>query len=136
MWIAERQLPSTLTLTRSASMNIYDPIAIALNLPPIEFKFELVEGVDYFPWKSTPPWNKGIPCSEEQKQIQSKKMKGRPRSDEARAAISRGKMGKKRKPFSEETKKKISEATKRQWENSRITGAAIGKKRAINSINQ
>jgi hypothetical protein len=147
-------------------MNIYDPIADALNLSPIEYRYpgNLIEGVDYFPWKHSPPpnkgkpmseeqkqlisaamigrkkdyptWNKGIPCSEEQKLIQSQKMKGRARSPEACAAISKGKLGKKRKPFSEETKRKISEAAKKQWENSRINGTPIGRKRAINSLIQ
>jgi hypothetical protein len=117
-------------------MTIYDPIADALNLPPIQFDSNLVEGVDYFPWKYTPPCNKGVPVSEEQKQRQSVKMKGRKRSAEACAAISRGKTDKKRKPFSEETKRKISEAAKKQWENSRITGVAIGKKKSINSSSQ
>ena len=145
-------------------MNIYDPIAEALNLSPIEFNYDLVEGVDYFPWKHSPPsnkgkpmseeqkqlisaamigrkmnypvWNKGIPCSDEQKLLQSQKMKGRARSHETRAAISRGKTGKKRKPFSEDTKRKLSEAAKKQWENSRINGNPIGRKKAINSLSQ
>lgn len=41
-------------------------------------------------------------------------MKGRKRSQEARDAISRGKTGKSRKPFSVEHKRKLSEAAKRQ----------------------
>ena len=119
-------------------MTIYDPIAEALNLIPIHIDFDdMIEGVDYIPWSRTqiPPWNKGIPCSDEHKRILSEKMKGRKRSKTACEAISRGKLGKKRKPFSEETKRKISEATKRQWENSKTTGAAVGRKRAINRTN-
>jgi hypothetical protein len=123
-------------------MNIYDPIAEALNLPPFECDYSSVE---HYPWKCAPPWNKGIPCSEEQKLIQSQKMKGRARTPEARAAISRGKKGKKRKPFSEETKQKIAAAAKKQWaENPPVRGPMSEEtkrkisatKRAINSLNQ
>jgi hypothetical protein len=97
-------------------MSIYDPIAEALNLTPTHIDFnDLIEGVDYFPWKQPSAWNKGIPCTKEQKLANSLKMKGRKRSISDCEAISRGKTGKKRKPFSEETKRKISEAAKRQW---------------------
>jgi len=123
-------------------MNIYDPIANALNLPPFECDFTSVE---HYPWKSAPAWNKGIPCSDEQKKLQSEKMKGRKRSEEARAAISRGKTGKKRKPFSEETKQKIAAAARKQWTENPPTRGPMSEetkrkisatKRAINSLNQ
>lgn len=123
-------------------MNIYDPIADALNLPPFDCDFTSIQ---HTPWKSTPPWNKGIPCSEEQKLIQSQKMKGRARSPEARAAISKGKTGKKRKPFSEETKQKIAAAARKQWaENPPVRKPVSDEtkrkisatKKAINSLSQ
>ena len=38
MSIADRQIPWTLSLTRSNSMDIYDPIGTALGLTPLHFK--------------------------------------------------------------------------------------------------
>ncbi len=67
-------------------------------------------------------WNKGIPCSEEQKRKQSEKMKGKPgphgsQTKEHKRKISeklkgntngRGNKGKKRKPLSKEHRRNIS----------------------------
>ena len=75
------------------------------------------------------PWNKGVPHTEETKELISKKMKGRPsphrgikRTPEMNAAKSKAMTGKKRGPYkprkkglSEETKQKHREnALKRQ----------------------
>ena len=131
-------------------MSIYDPIAEALNLTPTHVDFnDLVEGVDYFPWKHSPPankgvpmsdeqkilisnahkgrkkqyriWNTGIPCPDHIKEILSKALKGKKQSAETCRLKSEKKLGKKRKPFTEETKRKMSEAAKRQWLENPIT---------------
>jgi len=57
--------------------------------------------------------NKGNTITDETKKKISKAMKGRKLSDEHRENISLSIRGKKRRPMSEETKKKISEAKKR-----------------------
>ena len=54
-------------------------------------------------------WNKGIPCSEEHKRMNSEALKGRPKSEETKRKLSESAKG---KSFSEETKRKMSEAKK------------------------
>jgi group I intron endonuclease len=59
--------------------------------------------------------HKGMTHTEETKQKLSEMWKGKKKTSEHAANISKGKTGKKRKPFSEEHRRKLSEAAKRQW---------------------
>lgn len=69
--------------------------------------------------KGKSAWNKGVPMTEEQKKRLSEIMKGRPSpqkgkklSEETRLKISISRKGVKRKPHSEETKRKIGAANR------------------------
>ena len=97
-------------------MNIYDPIANALNLEPTitSEQLEKYAQESKSDWVKIEAWNKGKSMPEYQKKLISDSMTGRKRTIAEKKAISVGKLGKKRKPFSEEHKRKISETLKRK----------------------
>lgn len=61
------------------------------------------------------PWNKGKHFSDESRQKMSESAKNRKMSEEAKDKIRQYQKGRKKGPMSEETKRKISEAVKKQW---------------------
>lgn len=62
------------------------------------------------------PWNKGKKLTEEQKRKLSEAHKGKPKSEETRKNMSEARKGKSRGPFSEEHRRKLSEAAKNRSE--------------------
>jgi len=95
-------------------MDIYDPIAEALGVSPINFpKHYLTLHVDCYEHmviKHAPSLIKGIPKSEEHKRNLSKSQKGKINSPESRAKMSIKAKG---RVFSEEHKANLSAAMKR-----------------------
>lgn len=69
--------------------------------------------------KGQTAWNKGKKMSEESRLKLSDSHKGKKLSDETKRKISEVCKGKKRKPFSKEHKRKISESRKLYWEKQR-----------------
>ena len=103
-------------------MDIYDPIAEALGLPPIDFIPDYSEyGVNYIALGGIPPWNKGmrgvVKHSEETKNKMGASRKGKTMTEAQKANLSAAKKGKspsnKGKPMSEEQKEKIRAAKRR-----------------------
>lgn len=74
--------------------------------------YNLTDGGDGVLGLRRDAWNKGVPCSEDQKHKISLKLKGKPMSEETKLKLSLKLKGKKQKTRSEETKKKISETKK------------------------
>ena len=70
----------------------------------------------------------GKPRSEETKQKIAKSLRGvsRPHTEESKRKLSIAHTGKKQKSPSNETRQKLSEATRKSWENRRLNGGYIG----------
>ena len=111
MSFAERELPRTLTLYRSASMSIYVDIFESLRSMDIDHEaaFKSLEHVSSIGF----PARKGWSHSDEAKEkIRARAILPRtPLSDETKDKISKARMGKGH-PQSEQTRKKMSESAK------------------------
>lgn len=72
-----REHPWTLTLTRSISMDIYDPIGEALGLPPLPPEHYEIDWSRCTPMKrgTLPAWNKGESLTESHKNKISQSLK-------------------------------------------------------------
>ena len=96
-------VPPTLTLIRSASMSIYCPLAEALGIETSVSILDIEDGFYDSYGEPLPPWNKGIPHTEETKRLISEKAKQRPSS-------------RKGAKLSDETKRKLSESHKGKYD--------------------
>lgn len=119
MSIADPTIPWTLSLTRSNSMDIYDPIAEALNLFPIEpSSYTSI----FIPGKSI----LGIGG-----------FKGKKHTEESKSLISKNKKGQgKNKKISEDTRKKLKEAWAKRGGMSDEHREKLSKASSISNVNR